>query len=208
MEQQNKDLVNAFLGRNGVYALPKPERLAAAVQAVAGIPWGEGRTIEEVLATKKVGTCTGKHLVLQACFDELEIKYRTVVCTFRWGEQGIIYPAYLKSILAQGEWEHGHNFLQIGKGRDKWADIDVTWNPGLAPYGFRTFPVDWDGLTSFVGLDRVIRRWDGADIREKKGGLIDSLSPELRVRRELFLRAFIKWVDSINMPSLPGNRQV
>ncbi len=193
-----KERVKSFLMDAGIYSLPVPGRLAATAQAVAKIPWGEGRTIEDVLATRKVGTCTGKHLVLQACFDELGIRYRTVVCTFRWGEQGIRYPENLKAILAQGEWEHGHNFLQIEDGKGKYIDIDITWNPELAPYGFRTFPVDWDGKTSFVGLDKVVRRWDGAGIKEKKSELIDSLAPEVRQRRERFLELFISWVGSIN----------
>lgn len=204
MEKQDKGLVKAFLDRNGIFSLPKPGRLAAAVHAVARIPWGEGRTIGDVLDTKKVGTCTGKHLVLQACFDELGVKYRTVVCTFHWGEQGISFPGNLEAILSEGEWEHGHNFLQIAKGKGKWVDIDVTWNPELAPYGFRTFPDAWDGKTSFVGLGSIIRRWDGADISEKKGELIDSLGPGLRVRRGLFLNAFIRWVGSINKPPSTG----
>ena len=52
-------------------------KLVGLTQAIASIPWGEGRTIEEVLETKRVGTCTGKHLVLAACFDALGLLRRT-----------------------------------------------------------------------------------------------------------------------------------
>lgn len=164
---------------------------------VSQIPWGEGRTVEEVLSTKKVGTCTGKHLVLQACLDELGIKYAQVVCTFRWGDQPIRYPESLRRILNEGEWEHGHNFVQIERNGSK-VDLDITWNPELAQYGFLSLPSDWNGETSFVGVTNIIRRWDGADIGTMKKKLIESLDPATRERRERFLKTFIAWVAKLN----------
>lgn len=198
MEFNIKDEIRKYLRRNKILDLEKSKQLIAVVELVANISWGEGRTIEEAIIIKKVGTCTGKHLVLQACFDVLGINYKPVVCTFRWGNQPIKYPEKLKSILRHGEWEHGHNFVQVIAENKPPIDVDITWNSRLKPYGFKTFPENWDGKTSFVGVDKVIRRWDGADIRDMKKQLIESLSPELRERREQFLKEFIAWVASIN----------
>lgn len=171
--------------------------LVSIVGLVTDIPWGEGRSVEEVLVSKNVGTCTGKHLVLQACLGELEIEYIPVVCTFRWSNQTINYPENLRSILNEGEWEHGHNFVQVDIDGE-YVDVDITWNSKLKPYGFKTLPKDWDGISSYVGVDNIIQRWDGAGITNKKNELSGSLDAEMRGRRARFLKEFIRWVDSIN----------
>jgi hypothetical protein len=194
---EDSEIIKNFLRKKGILNLDKHKQLVEVVKAIAEIPWGEGRSIEEALLTKKVGTCTGKHLVLQACFDELGIKYKPIVCTFRWIEQGVKYPEDLKKILNEGSWEHGHNFVQIEKeGRN--IDLDITWNSKLKLYGFKTFPSNWDGKTDFIGVDKIIRRWDGVSIGSMKKELIESLEPEVRERREKFLKKFIEWIDSIN----------
>ena len=171
--------------------------LIAVAQAVARIPWGEGRTIEEVLETKKVGTCTGKHLVLQTCLEHLKIEHRITVCTFHWSEQGIALPKNLQEILEEGEWEHGHNFLQVRSDKGEWIDLDITWDPPLKLYGFRTFPEDWDGQTSFISLSKIIERIDGADITMKQQWLA-KLSPEMQERRRQFLKELFEWVVTLH----------
>ena len=192
-------LIKNYLESNKILNLKGDEQLIALVELVAKIPYGEGRNIKEVLQTKKFGTCTGKHLVLQACLDELSIKYKNVVCTFHWGDQRIIYPKKLLEILNKGEWKHGHNFMQIEKSNGLKLDADITWNEYLKPHGFRAFPKNWGGKTSFIGIDKIIKRWDGADVLKMKKKLIEDLSPELRKRREHFLREFFKWTHALEI---------
>ncbi len=191
------DLVTSFLEKNDILSLPKEEQTRASVLAVNTIPWGEARTVEEVLAKNK-GTCQGKHLLLQALFDVLQIPYRPVVCTFFWGQQGIHFPANVQTILAEGEWEHGHNFVQIQNPEGLWIDVDVTWNSKLSSVGFRSLPQGWDGSSPFVGLQKIERRWDNIEIHTMKQKLIDDLPPQLQERRKRFLEQFIQWVESIN----------
>lgn len=183
-------LIREFLEKN------EAKSLTSVVQAIAHIPWGEGRTIEEVLKTKKVGTCTGKHLVLAACLTALGIPYRTTVCTFHWSAQCLPLPNDLQAILKEDEWEHGHNFLQIQNSDERWIDMDITWDPKLKSRGFRTFPEDWDGATSFVGLHPLIGRWDNVDLSMKQEWL-KALTPEQQERRERFLKGFFAWVESL-----------
>lgn len=190
-------MIKDYLAKNKIFLLDKSRRLPAVVKLVAKIPYGQGRSVSEVLETNKVGTCTGKHLVLGACFDELGIEYKNVVCTFRWGDQSIKYPENLRKILEEGEWEHGHNFLQV-KTDEEFFDIDVTWNPELKPYGFLALPEDWDGKSSFLGIEKIIRRWDGVDVDKTKKQLVDSLEEKVIERRQRFLRQFFKWIESIN----------
>ena len=185
--------VSQFLADNGIR---DKGQLIPLVQVVAKIPWGEARTVSEVLSLNK-GTCTGKHLLLQACFDDLGIEYRPVVCTFRWEKQGIDLPEHLRAILKKQTWEHGHNFMQIKNPEGAWIDVDVTWDPPLQRNGFRTLPKDWNGTTSFVGFDVVEKRFDGADIGTMKEKLMSALTPEQRTARGAFLEEFIHWVDSL-----------
>ena len=193
-EQFDEDsTVDDFIRKLEIDGLEDKDKLIRVTQAVADIPWGEGRTIEDVF-TLGVGTCTGKHKVLQACFDKLGVDYQPVVCTFRWEDQPIHYPKELRDILAQGGWEHGHNFVRLADG----TDIDITWNGKLAEHGFKTLLEDWDGTSSFIGVNNIINRWDGVSIDEMKAQLIGNLDDETRERREAFLHAFIEWVDSIN----------
>lgn len=197
MTAQAHPLISTFLESLKLAKLDPAQQLRTVAQAVSRIPWGEGRTITEVLQTKHVGTCTGKHLVLQACLDALGVHWRPVVCTFRWGEQGLSFPPSLRSILQEGEWDHGHNFVQIRVEGDTWVDLDVTWDPSLVTQGFHSLPLDWDGHTPFIGLARLRERWNGMDMHMKKEELIAALSPEQKERRQRFLAAFIQWIGSL-----------
>ena len=188
--------IREFLQRNDIADLQDHRQLFSLIQTVAHIPWGEGRTIEEVLSTRHVGTCTGKHLVLQTCFEMLGIPHRTTVCTFYWSKQHLFLPDELRGILEEGEWEHGHNFLQIQNAGGTWIDVDITWDAPLKRHGFRTLPESWDGTSSFIGLDPLIERWDNADLSMKKQW-IAALIPDLQERRERFMRGFFAWVNSL-----------
>jgi hypothetical protein len=193
--------VRKFIRKHKLDQLDGDARRIALVQAVARIPWGEGRSIEEVLASKGVGTCTGKHLVLQACLDALGMPYRTVVCTFRWSEQDVRYPQELFQVLQEGEWPHAHNFVQLLID-GAYVDIDVTWDPALAAYGFAAFPDDWDGRSPFVGVKNPQDRVEDVDMEARKKTLLHSLSPETRARRQVFLDGLIRWIESIHAKTL------
>ncbi len=89
--------------------------------------------------------------------------------------------------------------MQIKKEDGKYTDVDITWNSRLKPYGFKTFQKDWDGKSRFIGINNIIQRYDGVtDANMKKKELTNSLEPELKERRERFLKEFIEWVDLIN----------
>ena len=119
------------------------------------------------------------------------------MCNFDWNKQNLKFPEEMQKILDKGSWDHGHNFLQIEKQDGTKIDVDVTWNSKLKDVGFLTFPRDWNGENSFIGL-KLKQRWDDINMKEKKIQLIESLSPELRERREKFLELLIDWIEGIN----------
>ncbi|MFA5135206.1 MAG: hypothetical protein WC505_05510 [Patescibacteria group bacterium] len=190
-------LVRNFLTDHGLYTVLRDERMRRICIEVSKIPFGEGRTVEEVLGTKHAGTCTGKHSVLQACFDALNIEYRPVVCVFRWDEQGIEFPLHLRQILSEGAWGHGHDFVQVRDRFRNWIDVDVTFDSALSNYGFRSFPQDWDGAQPFLGVHNIIKRWDDANVDALKREFVDALTPEVRERRERFLTALFAWLQKV-----------
>ena len=190
---ESQKIIENYLIELNLEELDETAKIIKVARAVAEIPWGEGRSIEEVF-NKNVGTCTGKHKVLQGCFDQLGIKYQPVVCTFRWGEQGVDYPDELRQILAEGEWMHGHNFVKFDNGNY----LDITWDSPLKKVGFKTLPADWTPLESFIGVQNIQEQWDGASIDEMKSQLINDLDPVTQERRERFLHGLIKWIDSVH----------
>lgn len=192
-------LVTRFLQNHHVRS---SDDVLTLIRSVAEIPWGEGRTIEEVLETKLVGTCTGKHLVLRECLKVLNVPLEEVVCTFRWSEQSVAYPPALRAILEEGPWEHGHNFLKMNL-HGTWIDTDITWDSPLANLGFRTLPKSWNGTENFLGIEHIVQRWDCTSMEQKKKELIESLTPEEQERRRRFLLAFIEWINHVHRTSSP-----
>ena len=193
----DNEYVRKFLRKNKLYDLSEKDKLVKTAKLVSQIPYGKGRSIEEVLVTKRVGVCTGKHLVLESCYKNLGIECSQVVCTYKWGEQGLIYPENLQSILNKGEWEQTHNFLKVKNHLGNNIEIDITWNSKLAKYGFKVLPVSWDGETSFYAL-KINKRYDHVDLKSTKIRLIESLSPELRERRIEFLDKLFDWINQLN----------
>lgn len=195
--ENDSELIDSFLKQHNIYEIDsRDEQVYKLSKLVAEISWGMGRTIEDVLVTEKVGTCTGKHRVLQACFDELNINYKPVVCTFKWGAQGVDYPENLKKILDEGEeWAHGHNFVNVELESGKWIDIDVNWDSFLSKYGFITLE-NWDGKSDIVAVRNIIDRWDDVEIGTMKVQLIEGLSDNQRKRRKRFLDGITEWIKS------------
>jgi len=199
VDNHERQLVQQFIQDSSAVGLLYTEQLSTITRSVAKIPWGKGRSIREVLGDKKVGTCTGKHLVLQACYQELGIAFRSVVCVFMWKDQTIQFPDHIRSILNEGAWGHGHNFVQVKNEQGEFVDVDVTFDSQLQQHGFRVFPVDWNGSKSMpIAFDPIIKRWDNADMPLLKKQLIDSLDKATRDRRERFLNALIEWVDLLH----------
>lgn len=193
MSSSLQDEVRSYLNSQDLDGLNLNQKVEKIAKQISKIPWGDAKTAEEVLQ-KGYGSCSGKHKLLSACLDLLHVRHRPVVCTFRWGDQEVRYPENLQRILWEGEWEHGHNFIQLENGNY----IDITWDPKLAPFGFRVLPDDWTVNDTFIGVKNIKRRWDGAPVDETKQDLVNALPKVLQERRERFLQEFIKWIKEIH----------
>lgn len=129
--------------------------------------------------------------------DRLNIPHESVVSTFRWEKQGLVLPDNLQSILGEGGWEHGHNWVKITDPENQF-DIDLTWDSPMTPYGFLVLPDEWDGKSSFIGLKSYEQRWNGVSIDQMKEQLIGNLTTEQRERRERFVENLIEWSNELH----------
>ena len=185
--------VRAYMDTLKLDGLTLNEKVERLAHTISKIPWGSEATLLGVLKNNN-GNCTGKHALLEACLTILHVRFRTVVCTFKWGEQEVRYPENLQRILWEGEWEHGHNYVQLENGNY----VDVTWDPRLSAFGFKVLPDSWTIDDTFVGVRNIKRRWDGAPVQETKQDLINALPAVLQERRERFMQAFIDWMNEVH----------
>lgn len=100
-------------------------------------------TMAETMLRQGRGSCAPKHYLLAAMFRSLNLNVVYATIPFRWSEQEIRYPSVLREEAAGLPVAyHLACRVQIGC---RWALIDATWDPPLAPAGFPV-NLNWDGI--------------------------------------------------------------
>jgi len=170
----------------------------ALFERVRDIPYcyPASRDPVEVLAQRR-SSCSGKHYLLGELFRLLGLRVRHMICTHRFNESPLVFPAPMQEMLRKNEIIDFHDFLQIDVD-DAWVDIDATWERGLREFGF---PVneDWDGrsamVLSVVPEDFLVA---GPDPERFKDELLSKLTPRQRMLRKQFLEALSNWVEELS----------
>jgi hypothetical protein len=149
----------------------------------------------EVLRQRR-SSCSGKHYLLGEFFRMLGLRVRHMICTHRFNESPLVFPAPMQEMLRKNEIVDLHDYLQIAID-ETWVDIDATWERGLRDFGF---PVndDWDGksamLLSVVPEDYAVAERDPERLKEE---LLSKLTPRQRTLRRQFLEALSGWVQEL-----------
>ncbi len=167
-------------------------------ERVRDIPYyyPSSRDPNEVLERGR-GSCSGKHYLLGELYRLLGLEVRHMICTHRFNESPIVFPAPMQEMLRKNEIVDLHDYLQIALDGE-WVDIDATWERGLREFGF---PVneDWDGksamLLSVVPEDLTIAERDPDTLKEE---LLSKLPPRQRTLRKQFLEALSNWVQELS----------
>ena len=155
------------------------------------------RDPSEVLVSGR-GSCSGKHYLLGEMFRLLGLNVRHMICTHRFNESPIVFPAPMQEMLRKNEIIDMHDYLQLGVDGE-WVDVDATWPSGLREFGF---PVNenWDGKTamllSVVPEDLTIAERDPEALKEE---LLSKLPPRQRALRKQFLTALSSWVQELSV---------
>lgn len=153
------------------------------------------RDPSDVLKDRR-SSCSGKHYLLGELFRLLGLRVRHLLCTHRFNESALVFPAPMQEMLRKNEIVDFHDYLQIAVD-DDWIDIDATWERGLREFGF---PVndEWDGkspmLLSVVPEDLTIAERDPERLKEE---LLSKLTPRQRTLRRQFLEALSQWVGEL-----------
>jgi len=126
----------------------------------------------------------------------LGLPVRHMICTHRFNESPIVFPAPMQEMLRKNEIVDLHDYVQIAID-DQWIDIDATWQRGLREFGF---PVneEWDGCSpmplSVVSEDVAVAERDPERLKEE---LLSKLTPRQRTLRKQFLEALNSWVQEL-----------
>lgn len=166
-------------------------------EQVRDIPYSypASRDPVEVLRQRR-SSCSGKHYLLGEFFRMLGLRVRHMICTHRFNESPLVFPAPMQEMLRKNEIVDLHDYLQIAID-ETWVDIDATWERGLRDFGF---PVndDWDGksamLLSVVPEDYAVAERDPERLKEE---LLSKLTPRQRTLRRQFLEALSGWVQEL-----------
>lgn len=164
---------------------------------VRDIPYGypASRDPVEVLQTGR-GSCSGKHYLLGELYRLLGLSVRHMICTHRFNESPLVFPAPMQEMLRKNEIVDLHDYLQIAVDGN-WVDIDATWQRDLREFGF---PVneDWDGqsamLLSVVPEDFAIAERDPERLKDE---LLSKLTPRQRALRKQFLEELNGWIQEL-----------
>ncbi len=165
---------------------------------VRDIPYGypASRDPGEVLRQGR-GSCSGKHYLLGALFRLLDLPVRHIVCTHRFNESPLAFPAPMQQMLRKNEIVDLHDYLQIQLGGE-WIDVDATWPRSLREFGFAVNE-EWDGkrsmLLSVVPEDLAVAERDPERLKEE---LLSKLTPRQRTLRKQFLDALNAWITDLS----------
>ncbi|MBX9852172.1 MAG: hypothetical protein K2X86_10495 [Cytophagaceae bacterium] len=90
-------------------------------------------------------SCTPKHIVFADKIKKLGLETRFCVHEFSWQDFQVGFPPQLLAMLKEGFIDF-HTNLEV-KTKDKWIQVDATWDDNLINLGFPGTKV-WDGMTS------------------------------------------------------------
>jgi hypothetical protein len=111
------------------------------------IPEWQGSDLVRMMITQNKGWCGPKHHLLLWMFNKLLIPTRFASIPFRWQDQPVQYPGYLKEYFSTLSGST-HLLCRVYL-NGEWKNLDATWDPPLRRVGF---PINdpWDGISSTI----------------------------------------------------------
>jgi len=176
-----------------------PLDAAATFALVRDMPYRRASTRDpEVTIAEWRGTCSGKHILLQALFEELGAPATMILAPHEFTEQNAPWlpPALLEEVR-RAPVPDVHNFLRVQPAFEAdWMTVDATWPREAGALGL---PVSEDlvpGHDMVIAADpiEVHHVPPDADPTEMKQRILDDFSPDQLTRREAFLAELMEWL--------------
>lgn len=183
---------------------PSPTLDAATVfTLVRDMPYRRASSREPAVTIDEWrGTCSGKHILLQALFDELRMQTTMILAPHEFTETNSPWlPPALLAMVRETPVRDVHNFLRVqpvtelGPEAD-WITVDATW-----PLAARTLGMPANetlDLAHDMGIaadpDEIYHVPPDADPTELKARILEDFSATELERREQFLAQLIDWL--------------
>jgi hypothetical protein len=153
------------------------------------------------------GTCSGKHILLQALFLELGLAATMILAPHEFSEDTAPWlPPDLLDEVRREAVPDVHNFLRVQPAFEAdWITVDATWPLPARDLGMPVnehFVVGRD-MTIAADPIEVHHVPPDADPTEMKQRILEDLSPDQRKRREAFLGRLMDWFES-SLPAAPA----
>lgn len=142
------------------------------------------------------GTCSGKHYLLKALFEELGFNARIVMCTHRFTEQNTAhFPASLRAQVSNEPIPDVHTFIRLKAGA-KWTDVDATWPLQAGHLGLVVNDRFHRGINMRIACDpiEIFEVPDGVEPQRFKEELIKTYCGSQIERRDLFIEEMSGWL--------------
>lgn len=148
------------------------------------------------------GTCSGKHILLQALFDQLRMQTTMILAPHQFTEANSPWlPPALLELVREAPIRDVHNFLrvqpvgQIGP-QAEWVTVDATWPLAARAVGMpanETLDLEHD-MGIAADPDEIYHVPPDADPNDLKARILEDFSPAELARREHFLAQLIDWL--------------
>ena len=142
------------------------------------------------------GTCSGKHYLLKALFEEMGYQGKLVMCPHWFTQENTAgFPDSLKSLLAGGPVADVHTFLRLKTG-EVWTQLDATFPLWAGPLGLTVNHRFQPGVDMMLACqpEEFLEVPDGKDPQEFKERVIESFCGPYSSTRERFIQGLANWL--------------
>jgi hypothetical protein len=193
----------------GLFAADATLDAAAAFALVRDMPYRRASSpAAEASIAEWRGTCSGKHILLQALFEELGLATTMILAPHEFTEEGAPWlPPVLLDEVRRAPVADVHNILRVQPAFEAdWMTVDATWPLGAGALGLPVNEAFVAGSDMAIAADPIEVHHVPPDVdpTEMKRRILDDLSVEQLERREAFLLALMDWLEESLPPSTGG----
>ena len=143
------------------------------------------------------GTCSGKHYLLSALFQEMGLRTKIMMCTHRFKlENSGHFPAHLRQVLEGGPVPDVHTFVKL-ETDSGWMDVDATWPRQAESLGMPVNHEFREGVSMDLACDPIemFEVPEGEEPQPFKERLISRFCGDEDRRRDRFIVGLSDWLS-------------